>query len=75
MILTQEKFNEIISHFHNLKPILVVGDLGGIGLGYRRRHPRHHRATPLGILLPRMGRPQSERADGARTRAATRRTR
>ncbi len=28
MILTLEKFNEIITHFHTLKPILVVGDLG-----------------------------------------------
>ncbi len=28
MILTLEKFNEIISHFPTLKPILVVGDLG-----------------------------------------------
>jgi rfaE bifunctional protein kinase chain/domain len=28
MILTQEKFNEIISHYPKLKPILVVGDLG-----------------------------------------------
>ena len=28
MILTQEKFDTIISHFSKLKPILVVGDLG-----------------------------------------------
>lgn len=28
MILTTEKFQQIVSQFHNLKPILVVGDLG-----------------------------------------------
>ncbi len=28
MILTQEKFETIISSFHTLKPLLVVGDLG-----------------------------------------------
>lgn len=28
MILTTEKFQTIISQFHNIKPILVVGDLG-----------------------------------------------
>jgi bifunctional ADP-heptose synthase (sugar kinase/adenylyltransferase) len=28
MILTQEKFQSIISAFPSLKPILVVGDLG-----------------------------------------------
>jgi rfaE bifunctional protein kinase chain/domain len=28
MILTTEKFQQIISQFHNLRPILVVGDLG-----------------------------------------------
>jgi rfaE bifunctional protein kinase chain/domain len=28
MILTSEKFQTIISQFHNIKPILVVGDLG-----------------------------------------------
>lgn len=28
MILTQEKFDSIISQYHQLKPILVVGDLG-----------------------------------------------
>src|SRR5690606_3472228 len=28
MILTQERFDEIVGNFSNLKPILVVGDLG-----------------------------------------------
>lgn len=28
MILTPEKFEQIVSQFHSLKPILVVGDLG-----------------------------------------------
>jgi rfaE bifunctional protein kinase chain/domain len=28
MILTSEKFQSIIAEFHNIKPILVVGDLG-----------------------------------------------
>lgn len=28
MILTSEKFQSIITEFHNIKPILVVGDLG-----------------------------------------------
>lgn len=28
MILTQEKFKKIINHFHDIKPLLVVGDIG-----------------------------------------------
>jgi len=28
MILTQDKFNQLISHFSQLKPVLVIGDLG-----------------------------------------------